>query len=254
MDGDIRYVRIRGMSQNLNTVTINGNRAANAASAARRASTSSSIRMPMTIERMEVSSRLRLTWMAIRLARVNLVTKSAFDSSPERRISGSIGSIWRPWDPRDTDWPKPRSYSLNYSEVFNDKLGVAVNLGYRVVPSILSESMQSYQNLPNGTDGPAYTYSFDWRDSRITRTRGARTSSSTTSSMTRSDSTSTARSTSATKTRPSTAKPGRPTSRSPASMRTATSPARAASSQATRKPSRPSVRSRPARSSCFPST
>ena len=173
MDGDIRYVRIRGMSQNLNTVTINGNRAANAASAG----TSREYQFEHTnadaIERMEVvkSPTPDMDGDSIGGA-VNLVTKSAFDSSPERRISGSIGSIWRPWDPRDTDWPKPRSYSLNYSEVFNDKLGVAVNLGYRVVPSILSESMQSYQNLPNGTDGPAYTYSFDWRDSRITRTRG----------------------------------------------------------------------------------
>lgn len=173
MDGDIRYVRIRGMSQNLNTVTINGNRAANAASAG----TSREYQFEHTnadaIERMEVvkSPTPDMDGDSIGGA-VNLVTKSAFDSSGERRIRGSIGSIWRPWDPRDSDWPKPRSYSLSYSEVFNDKLGVALNLGYRVVPSILSESMQSYQAVPNGTDGPAYTYSFDWRDSRIKRTRG----------------------------------------------------------------------------------
>ena len=32
---------------------------------------------------------------------VNLISKSAFDSSPERRIRGSIGGIWRATDPRD---------------------------------------------------------------------------------------------------------------------------------------------------------
>lgn len=173
MDGDIRYVRIRGMSQNLNTVTINGNRAANAASAG----TSREYQFEHTnadaIERMEVvkSPTPDMDGDSIGGA-VNLVTKSAFDSSPERRISGSLGSMWRPWDPRDSSFPKLRSYSLNYSEVFKDKLGVAVNLGYRVVPSILSESMQSYQQLPNGSTAAPYTYSVDWRDSRIIRTRG----------------------------------------------------------------------------------
>jgi TonB-dependent receptor len=173
MDGDIRFVRIRGMNQSLNTVTINGNRAANAGSAG----TSREYQFEHTnadaIERMEVvkSPTPDMDGDSIGGA-VNLVTKSAFDSSGERRIRGSIGSMWRPWDPRDSDWPKPRSYSLSYSEVFNDKVGVALNAGYRVVPSILSESMQSYQAVPNGSDAPAYTYNFDWRDSRITRTRG----------------------------------------------------------------------------------
>ena len=173
MDGDIRFIRIRGMSQNLNTVTINGNRAANAASAGSTREYQFEHTNADAIERMEVvkSPTPDMDGDSIGGA-VNLVTKSAFDTSPERRISGSIGSIWRPWDPRDTKWPEPRSYSLNYSEVFRDRIGVAVNLGYRVVPSILSESMQSYQQLPNGTPGPAYVYQIDWRDSRILRARG----------------------------------------------------------------------------------
>ncbi|MFM8337016.1 MAG: carboxypeptidase regulatory-like domain-containing protein, partial [Opitutaceae bacterium] len=173
MDGDIRFIRIRGMSQNLNTVTINGNRAANAASAGSSREYQFEHTNADAIERMEVvkSPTPDMDGDSIGGA-VNLVTKSAFDSSPERRLSGSIGSIWRPWDPRDTKWPQARSYSLNYSEVFRDKLGVAVNLGYRVVPSILSESMQSYQQLPNGSAGPAYVYQIDWRDSRILRARG----------------------------------------------------------------------------------
>jgi len=173
MDGDIRYVRIRGMSQNLNTVTVNGNRAANAASAGSSREYQFEHTNADAIERMEVvkSPTPDMDGDSIGGA-VNLVTKSAFDSSPERRISGSIGSMWRPWDPRDSDYPKPRSYSLNYSEVFKEKFGVTINLGYRVVPSILSESQQSYQQVPNGSTAPAYLYQVDWRDSRITRTRG----------------------------------------------------------------------------------
>ena len=173
MDGDIRYVRIRGMSQNLNTVTINGNRAANAGSAGSTREYQFEHTNADAIERMEVvkSPTPDMDGDSIGGA-VNLVTKSAFDSSPERRISGSIGSMWRPWDPRDTDYPEPRSYSLNYSEVFKEKFGVTVNLGYRVVPSILSESQQSYQQVPNGSTAPAYLYQVDWRDSRILRTRG----------------------------------------------------------------------------------
>lgn len=173
MDGDIRYVRIRGMSQNLNTVTINGNRAANAGSAGSTREYQFEHTNADAIERMEVvkSPTPDMDGDSIGGA-VNLVTKSAFDTSPERRISGSIGSMWRPWDPRDTEYPEPRSYSLNYSEVFKEKIGVTVNLGYRVVPSILSESMQSYQQVPNGSTAPAYLYQVDWRDSRISRTRG----------------------------------------------------------------------------------
>ena len=65
---------------------------------------------------------------------VNLVTKSAFDGSPERRIRGSIGAIWRSTDPRD----KARAgASLSYSEVFGGRIGVSVNLAYRPHGSII---------------------------------------------------------------------------------------------------------------------
>ena len=173
MDGDIRYIRIRGMSQNLNTITINGNRAANAGSAGSTREYQFEHTNADAIERMEVVKSPTPDMDADSIGgAVNMVTKSAFDSSGQRRINGSIGSMWRPWDPRDSSYPKPRSYSLNYSEVFNDKIGVALNVGYRTVPSILSESQIAYQQLPNGSKDPAYLYQVDWRDSRIMRYRG----------------------------------------------------------------------------------
>jgi TonB-dependent receptor len=104
---------------------------------------------------------------------VNLVTKSAFDSSPERRIRASVGSIWRPFDPREKDLPEPRSYSLSYSEVFGGRFAVAINAGYRTFVSLLDQSSLAHQQLPNGNPGPAYTYSVGFQDARIARTRWA---------------------------------------------------------------------------------
>ncbi len=172
MDGDIRYVRIRGMSQNLSTVTVNGNRAAEAASAGSSREFQFEQSNADAIERMEVvkSPTPDMDGDSIGGA-VNLVTKSAFDSSGERRIRGALGTIWRPFDARETAWPEPRSYALSYSEVFADRLGVAVNLGYRVVPSLLDQSTQAYQSLPDGVRGPAYTYNAGFQDARIERTR-----------------------------------------------------------------------------------
>lgn len=172
VDGDIRYVRIRGMSRNLSTVTVNGNRAADAGSAGSTREFQFEQSNADAIERMEVvkSPTPDMDGDSIGGA-VNLVTKSAFDSSPERRIRGSVGTIWRPFDVREDKWPEPRSYALSYSEVFGGRLGVAVNLGYRIFPSLLDQSQQAHQSLANGVAGPAYTYSVGFQDARILRTR-----------------------------------------------------------------------------------
>eukprot|EP01036_Dinobryon_divergens_P034804 gene34804-45017_t len=174
VDGDIRYVRIRGMSQNLSSITINGNRAADAGSAGNTREFQFEQNNADAIERMEVVKSPTPDMDGDSIGgSVNLVTKSAFDSSPERRIRASIGSIWRPYDPREKDLPEPRSYSLSYSEVFAGRFGVAVNAGYRTFVSLLDQSSLSHQQLPNGTAGPAYTYSVGFQDARIERTRWA---------------------------------------------------------------------------------
>ena len=172
VDGDIRYVRIRGMSQNLSSITINGNRAADAGSAGSTREFQFEQSNADAIERMEVvkSPTPDMDGDSIGGA-VNLVTKSAFDSSGERRIRGGVGSIWRPFDPRENDLPEPRSYNISYSEVFGGRIGVAVNIGYRVFTSLLDQSTQAHQSLANGVAGPAYTYSFAFQDARIERTR-----------------------------------------------------------------------------------
>ena len=83
MDGDIRYIRIRGMSQNLNTITINGNRAANAGSAGSTREYQFEHTNADAIERMEVVKSPTPDMDADSIGgAVNMVTKSAFDSSP----------------------------------------------------------------------------------------------------------------------------------------------------------------------------
>ena len=167
--GDNRYLRIRGLSQNLSTITQDGNRLADAGSAGSTREFQFQTVSADSIERIEVtkSPTPDLDGDSIGGA-VNLVTKSAFDSSPERRIRGSIGAIWRARDPRD----RPRTgASLSYSEVFGGRIGVSVNLAYRPHGSIIDVSSQAHQQLPNDVTGPAYTYQYQIQDFNNIRTR-----------------------------------------------------------------------------------
>lgn len=166
VDGDIRYVQIRGMSRNLNTVTVDGNRMADAASAG----TSREVQFQQissdTIERMEVTKSPTPDMDADSIGgAINMVSKSAFDSAPGRHVSGSIGSAWKVGDERDRNHP---NFSFSYSEVFGEKLGVAFNAGAR---SHLSSSDKSEQIPQDSLAEPHYIYSFSLRDSRNTRTR-----------------------------------------------------------------------------------
>jgi iron complex outermembrane recepter protein len=168
--GDNRYVRIRGINYNLSTITVDGNRVADAASAGNTREVQFQTVGSDTIERMEVTKSPTPDMDGDSIGgAVNLVTKSAFDSSPERRIRGSFGVIWRPFDPRETS--APRNYSLSYSEVFAGKLGVTFNAGYRVHHGFQSTTTQLREQLANGVSGPAYTYSYQLDDVRNERAR-----------------------------------------------------------------------------------
>ncbi|MEY4940214.1 MAG: hypothetical protein RIQ93_1949, partial [Verrucomicrobiota bacterium] len=168
--GDYRYLRIRGLSQNLSTITQDGNRVADAGSAGSTREFQFQTVGADSIERMEVvkSPTPDMDGDSIGGA-VNLVSKSAFDSSPERRIRASIGAIWRVADDRDKARP---NYSLSYSEVFGGKLGVAINLAYRPHGSIIDTGSQGHEQKPlTDQTGPAYTYQVQFVDFRNVRTR-----------------------------------------------------------------------------------
>lgn len=167
--GDMRYLRIRGLHQNLSSITQDGNRLADGGSAGATREFQFQTVGSDSIERIEVTKSPTPDMDGDSIGgAVNLVSKSAFDSSPERRIRGSVGAIWRPTDPRDVARPNA---SLSYAEVFFGRLGVNLNLAYRPHGSIIDMSTQNFQLLPIGTTGPAYQYSHSIQDFRNIRTR-----------------------------------------------------------------------------------
>ncbi|MEY4939734.1 MAG: hypothetical protein RIQ93_1469, partial [Verrucomicrobiota bacterium] len=162
--GDIRYIRIRGISQNLNTIMMDGNRMADAGSAGTTREYQFQQIGADSIERLEVTKSPTPDMDGDSIGgAVNMVSKSAFDRKGGRQVSGSIGAIWRPLDQRDEPI---RNYSISYSEVFADKLGVAFNYGQRATRSLIDTSTQNHQLLPVGVTGPAYTYNFMVGDTR----------------------------------------------------------------------------------------
>jgi hypothetical protein len=84
-EGDTRYVQIRGLSQNLGTVTMDGNRVADAAFAGSGRSYSFQMVSSDSFERIEVVKSPTPDMDGDSIAgAVNMVSKSAFDSSPQR--------------------------------------------------------------------------------------------------------------------------------------------------------------------------
>ncbi len=167
--GDIRFIHVRGLHQNLLTVTVNGDRVASATSGGGDRGFEFSQTNADAIERLEVvkSPTPDMDGDSIGGA-VNMVSKSAFDSSPERRVSGSIGASWRARDARD----KGRAtYSLAYSEVFGGRFGVSINAGHRQHNSLIDLASQNYEQLATGVMGPAYSYNVSIFDFRAERTR-----------------------------------------------------------------------------------
>ncbi|MBI5769994.1 MAG: TonB-dependent receptor [Verrucomicrobia bacterium] len=167
--GDMRYLRIRGLHQNLSSISQDGNRLADAGSAGATREFQFQTVGSDSIERIEVTKSPTPDQDGDSIGGVvNLVSKTAFDSSPERRLRGSIGAIWRATDPRDPSRPNA---SFSYSEVFGGRLGVNLNLAYRPHGSIIDMSTQGHQQLAAGVEGPAYQYLLTALDFRNVRTR-----------------------------------------------------------------------------------
>lgn len=167
--GDTRFIRIRGLHHNLASVSMDGNRIADAASAGSTREVQWQQAGTETVERVEVTKSPTPDMPADSIGgAVNIVSKSAFDRSPERRIGGSFGAVWRPTDDRGRPM---RQWTFSYSEVFKDKIGISFNYGHQPTESLIDGSQQNHQAVPNDSDGPAYTYQFFIRDQRNKRTR-----------------------------------------------------------------------------------
>jgi iron complex outermembrane recepter protein len=167
--GDIRYIRVRGLNHNLSSVSMDGNRIADAASAGTTREFQFQTIGSDTIERIEVVKLPTPDMDGDSIGgNINMVSKTAFDSTPERRIRGSVGTIWRATDERDT--PRP-NFSLSYSEVFGGRIAVSLNAAYRPHYSLAEQTTQTHQQLPAGSTGPAYTHTFGITDFRNLRKR-----------------------------------------------------------------------------------
>jgi len=166
-DGDFRFVQIRGMSQQLSTITRDGNRMASGNQSGSREFQFLAVSSE-SIERFEVVKSPTPDMDADSIGgAVNMVTKSAFDRKPAgRRIDFSAGGVWRALDSRD-NVPR-RNYTIGYSEVFGDKIGVTLNYSHRKHFSPLNGTFGAFENK---VADPAYRYSFTVHEFRISRDR-----------------------------------------------------------------------------------
>src|SRR5688500_1816236 len=166
-----RYVTVRGIDQTLTAVTMDGNRMGNGASAGSSREFQFELIGMDRIERIEVTKSPTPDMDADSIAGVvNLVSKSAFDRSEERRVRFSAGIIWRPFytaGGAHQDEPR-KNWTVSYSEVFKGKLGVSLDYGSR--KSLLALDV-STQNFENTAADPAYMYQYAYNDFKITRKR-----------------------------------------------------------------------------------
>jgi TonB-dependent receptor len=160
--GDTRYIRIRGMHESLSSVTVDGNRVASANGAGTDRVMEFHPTGADSIERIEVvkSPTPDMDGDSIGGA-VNMVSKSAFDRAPGRRITGSVGGIWRPLGRHD---PIHENFTFSYSEVFGGRLGVAFNFASRVHGTPEDINNAGWQTLANGVTGPRFNSSFSFEN------------------------------------------------------------------------------------------
>lgn len=162
----IRYVRIRGLDHNLNSITLDGNRVANAASAGSSREFQFTQIGADSIGRIEVIKSPTPDMDADSIGGVvNMVSKSALDSTG-RQLSGQLGGIYR-IQKGFGDVPR-RAYAISYSEVFGEKLGVTFNFGNR---SHYSPTPATGRNYENKLQDPAFTYGFATEDYYHKQTR-----------------------------------------------------------------------------------
>lgn len=169
VDGTIRYVRIRGLNQNLVSITMDGNRLADAASAGSTREYQFQTVSADTVERLEVvkSPTPDMEGDSIGGA-VNMVSKTGFDTKG-RFIRISAGLTYRPFDERMTGLPY--NYAVSYSESFGGKLGVSVNFGHRKLFTPQDTVSQTSLALANNVIGPTYTNQVQYTDERLVTSR-----------------------------------------------------------------------------------
>jgi hypothetical protein len=155
VDGTIRYVRIRGLSQNLVSITMDGNRLADAASAGATREYQFQTVSADTVERLEVTKSPTPDMDGDSIGgAVNMVSKTGFDTKG-RFVRLSAGLTYRPFDDRMQG--APYNYAVAYSESFGGRLGVAINFGHRQLFTPQDTVTQTSLALANGATAAGFT-------------------------------------------------------------------------------------------------
>jgi len=175
---DVRQISVRGVSADLNSVTMDGVKVATAQSANLGRAFEFEQASLGNIESIEVTKAATPDMDADSIGgSVNLVTKSAFDSKAGRRIGYSFGAVTGGDRIRHAaSWKMPidefgPSVNLSYSDV----LGSKRNIGLTLTGTMFSKPGGGRTSLPqharNVDPGPAYTQVVGRRVEGATRTR-----------------------------------------------------------------------------------
>ena len=177
---DVRQVSVRGVSADLNSVTMDGMKVATAQSGNFGRAFEFEQASLGNIEMIEVTKAATPDMDADSIGgSVNLVTKSAFDSKAGRRVNYSLGAVTGPNRiSHGATWKMPvvpygPSINLRYSDV----LGAKQNIGLTLTGTMFSKPgggrtvLQAQGREP--TAGPTYTQQVQRRVSGAIRTRVA---------------------------------------------------------------------------------
>src|SRR5688572_11470725 len=175
---DVRQVSVRGVSADLNSVTMDGVKVATAQSANFGRAFEFEQASLGNIETIEVTKASTPDMDADSIGgSVNLVTKSAFDSRAGRRINYSIGAVTGPNRiSHGASWKMPidgfgPSINVRYADVLGEKQNIGVTLTGTMFrkPGGGANSLMSHAR--NVNPGPVYTQQVQQRVSGATRTR-----------------------------------------------------------------------------------
>ena len=164
--GDVRFLQIRGVDGDLNSVQLDGNRVASTG-ADGRGFQFQNIGSDH-IESMEVVKAPTPDIDADSIGgAINIKSRSGFDLK-QRRITYSLGGILG-YERDSAHFAGTFSYSDALSVLGGERnLGVALNIGYRQHRATLDNVRQDYQNVATS---PAYRYRTEVRDFTNIRTR-----------------------------------------------------------------------------------
>ncbi|MDO8539459.1 MAG: TonB-dependent receptor [Opitutaceae bacterium] len=175
---DVRQISVRGVSADLNSVTMDGMKVATAQSANFGRAFEFEQASLSNIETIEVTKAASPDMDADSIGgSVNLITKSAFDSKAGRRFNYSVGAVTGPNRiSHSSRWKMPiDGFGPSMNVRYSDVLGARQNIGITLTGTMFSKPGGGHTSLlahaRDVNPGPAYTQQAQRRVEGATRTR-----------------------------------------------------------------------------------